>query len=52
MNSNNTNIQNSEDFKMNPETLSAIEEVEKMKTDSSIGKIYDSVSNLLQDLDD
>ncbi len=42
----------SEDLKMNPETLSAIEEVEKMKADSSIGKIYDSVSDLLQDLDD
>ena len=34
----------------NAETLAAIEEVRKMKADPSIGKTYDNVDQMMEDL--
>lgn len=34
----------------NAETLAAIEEVRKMKADPSIGKTYDNVNQMMEDL--
>lgn len=36
----------------NAETLAAIQEVEEMKKNPSLGKSYDSVADMLQDLDE
>lgn len=36
--------------KPNRETLAAIEEVQKMKADPSLGKSYDNVSQMMEDL--
>lgn len=35
---------------LSPETIAAIEEVQKMKEDPSIGKSYTDVSQLIRDL--
>ncbi len=34
----------------NPETIEAIEEVQRMKADPTIGKTYDSVDDMMRDL--
>ena len=36
--------------KPNADTLAAIEEVRKMKADPSVGKTYDNVSQMMEDL--
>lgn len=48
--SNDRNTDNAEFEIPNAETIAAIEEAERMKTDLTLGKTYDTVDEMMRDL--